>query len=211
MKYYKVLGRLPPEFIDFFLNKVIEKKINQTYQWIQFDDELLKYFLKHFENTELKVQRSKDGSYPIQKAFYSEPNHGFRIHKDGINCKSALNIALSCNHSDWVRWYNNDHINSLTTVSEYNNLSGKLSGLPKGLSRDTAIRDYENVEYIEQFSPEIGQVYTLDVDTFHSFKCNGPLPRIILQTKFEHFPSFEYITSSLMNKSFSNIIKINNK
>ena len=207
MKHFKILGYLPSEFINFFLDKVIEKKTDQLYQWIQFDDELLKYFLKYFENTELTIQRSKDKSYPIQKVFYSEPGHGFRIHKDGIQCKSALNIALSCNSSDWVRWYDNEYIEHLTKTVEYNNLSGKINNAPKGLSRDTELYDYENIKYIEQFSPQVGQVYTLDVDTFHSFKCNGPLPRVILQTKFEHFPSFEYITDSLMNQSFSNIIK----
>jgi hypothetical protein len=207
MKHYKILGSVPPEFINFFLNKVNERKTDQSYQWIQFDDELLTYFLKYFENTELTVQRSFDHSHPIQKVFYSAPGHGFRIHKDGIRCKSALNIALSSNPSDWVRWYDDTHINDLTTTVEYNNLNGTLNNAPRGLSRDTQIYEYENVKYIDQFSPQIGQVYTIDVDTFHSFKCNGPLPRIILQTKFENFPSFEYITESLNNKSFSNIIK----
>jgi hypothetical protein len=36
----------------------------------------------------------------------------------------------------------------------------------------------------------------------------GPEPRIILQTKFEGFPTFEEISKSLKQKSFKNLIPI---
>lgn len=197
MKYLK-LGKLPKETIDFFLVEIIKRKHpNMPYQWIHFDEYLNNEFLKLFTNTELKIQRSN--IRPIQKAFYSDPGHGYRIHKDGFKCQSALNIAVSCNADDWVRWYDEDYINNISTL-EYSTKVGK--------SRDTDIYQYENVPFIEELRNEIGDVYVLDVDTYHSFKCIGDKPRIIIQTKFENFPNFETIKQSLSNNSFSNLLKI---
>ena len=195
MKYQR-LGKLPKETIDFFLNEILKrKKPNISYQWIQFDEYLNNEFLKIFSNTELTIQYSERGR--VQKAFYSDPNHGYRIHKDGFNCKSALNIAISCNSDDWVRWYDEDYINSISTL-EYSNKLGK--------SRNTNIYNYENVPFLEELHNEIGDVYALDVETYHGFKCIGDKPRIIIQTKFDGFPSFSEINESLSKKSFNNLI-----
>lgn len=199
---YCLLGKLPTHVVNFFKEELMKrKKSNLPYQWIQFDDFLHSEFLKIFENTELKIQWSKDKTRPIQKAFYSEPGHGFRIHKDGLKCQSALNIAISCNDTDWVRWYDDDYINSIGNISVLNT-SNKTS-------RDIDIFDYENVEYIEELHNSVGDVYTLDVNTYHSFKCIGEHPRLIIQTKFEGFPNFEKITRSLSEKNFVNILKSN--
>jgi hypothetical protein len=197
MKYHK-LGKLPKETINFFLAEITERKIsNIPYQWIQFDDYLHNEFLKIFSNTELKIQLSSDKTMHIQKAFYSAPGHGFRIHKDGFKCRSALNISISCNPGDWVRWYDEDYINNIATI-DYSNKLGK--------SRNTDIYEYENVPFIEELRTEPGDVYVLDVEAYHSFKCIGDNPRIIVQTKFEGFPSFTEINKSLSNTSFYNLI-----
>lgn len=197
---YCLLGKLPIETIEFFKFEILKRKKNDMpYQWIHFDNFLNNEFLKIFENTELKIQWNKDNTRPIQKAFYSEPNHGFKIHKDGLRCRSALNIILSCNKDDWVRWYDDDYINSI----------GNLIVLDDGkkTSRDVDIVNYEQIDYIEELHNEVGDVYTLDVDSYHSFKCLGTYPRIVIQTKFEGFPSFEKITNSLSKKNFVNIVK----
>jgi hypothetical protein len=200
-QYYKKLGKLPIEVVEFFKKELLNlKEPDKPYQWIQFDQNLNKYFLGIFFNTELKVQYDLIKNRYVQKAFYSEPGHGFRIHRDGVKCKSALNIAISCNETDWVRWYDNKMIENLSKpIEETNN--------PKfGLSRNVDIDNYENVPYIDQLHNEIGDVYALDVDTFHSFKCLGPEPRIIIQTKFANFPTFQTIVDSLNRNSFSNLI-----
>ena len=198
---YKLLGKLPKETIDFFLVELLKRKISgMPYQWIQFDDTLHNEFLKIFSNTELKIQKQKNR--PIQKVFYSEPNQGFKIHKDGLQCQAALNIAISCNETDWVRWYNEDYINLLNGKLETK--VGIIHGV--GSSRNTAIEEYENINFVEELHNEIGDVYVVDVDTYHSFKCLGNKPRIVIQTKFENFPNFETVKESLMKNSFLNLI-----
>jgi len=197
MKYRK-LGKLPIETIDFFLVEILKrKKANSPYQWIHFDEYLNDEFLKIFTNTELKIQWDENKTKPIQKAFYSDPGHGFRIHKDGFQCNSALNVTVSCNPSDWVRWYDEQYINSISKIDYSNNF---------GKSRNTNIFDYENIPYVEELHTEVGDVYVLDVNTYHSFKCIGDKPRIILQTKFEGFPVLDTIDKSLAKNSFSNLI-----
>lgn len=198
-KYYKKLGKLPNDIIDNFKNQLLKlKKTNNPYQWIQFNKNLNNYFNSMFINTELKIQYDSENDRYIQKAFYSEPNYGFRIHRDGIMCKSALNIAISCNDSDWVRWYDNEVINRLNVETK----------TVESRSRNLEIYDYENIKYVEELHTEIGDVYVLDVDTFHSFKCNGLNPRIIIQTKFDKFPSYETLLKSLEQSSFNNLIDL---
>jgi hypothetical protein len=197
MKYRK-LGKLPIETIDFFLVEILKrKKADSPYQWIHFDEYLNDEFLKIFTNTELKIQWDENKTKPIQKAFYSDPGHGFRIHKDGFQCNSALNVTVSCNPGDWVRWYDEQYINSISKIDYSNNF---------GKSRNTNIFDYENIPYVEELHTEVGDVYVLDVNTYHSFKCIGDKPRIILQTKFEGFPVLDTIDKSLAKNSFSNLI-----
>jgi hypothetical protein len=204
MKYCK-LGKLPIETIEFFSKEILARKRNgEPYQWIQFDNFLNTEFLKIFTNSELKIQWNPKTNYYIQKAFYSEPGHGFRIHKDGTRCRSALNIAISCNVDDWVRWYDEDYINSIAEVETRTNIIKNNYGT----SRDVNIENYESVKFIEELKTEVGDVYALDVGSYHSFKCSGSMPRIIIQTKFENFPDFNTIKDSLMKSSFSNLINL---
>lgn len=204
MNYYK-LGTLPLEVVNFFKEELLKRKVpSLSYQWIHFDEYLHKEFLKIFTNNDLKIQRSNGNTKIIQKAFYSDPGHGFKIHKDGLKCKSALNIALSCNKTDWVRWYDEDHVNEISNnkLKLTNNIFRNY-----GTSRNTDIEDYESVQFIDELHNEIGDVYVLNVDKFHSFKCVGNEPRIILQTKFEGFPDVETIFASLKENSFNCIQK----
>lgn len=202
MKFYK-LGKLPKDTIEFFKSELLKQKVyGKPYQWILFDEFLNKEFLKIFSNTELKVQWRKDGSRPIQKAFYSDPGHGYKIHKDGISCKSALNIVLSCNSSDWVRWYDEEYINKLYKL--------EVTNKTLWFSRDINIINYESVPFTHELKNSIGDVYVLDVETYHSFKCIGTVPRIVLQTKFDGYPNFETIKNSLIKNSFHNLIQDDN-
>jgi hypothetical protein len=194
---YKKLGKLPLETIEFFKKELLARKIDSNYQWIQFDKYLNDKFAEIFFNTELKIQYDPTNDRLIQKAFYSAPGNGFRIHKDGHCCNSALNIAVSCNPGDWVRWYDDDLIYQLESPI-YNQSIGK--------SRDISIMDYESIPHICELRNEIGDVYTLDVNTFHSFKCIGTEPRIVIQTKFQSYPTFATITELLSKHSFRNLI-----
>ena len=198
---YKKLGKLPPDTIEFFKHELLKRKFDGNYQWIWFDEFLNTEFTKIFSNTELKVQYDFTNNRFVQKAFYIEPGHGVNIHKDGIQCRSALNIAVSCNDTDWVRWYDEDLINSLQaniTTTKYD----------LGYSRNCSIHEYEKIPFTEELHTEVGDVYTLDVDTFHSFKCVGSEPRIIIQTKFTDYPTFETIAKSLDKNSFANILNV---
>jgi hypothetical protein len=195
---YKKLGKLPSDTIEFFKRELLKRKIDENYQWIWFDEFLNTEFARIFSNTELKVQYDPTKNRFVQKAFYSNPGYGVRIHKDGIQCRSALNIAISCNSTDWVRWYDDDLINSLD-----NNIT---SAYNLGYSRNCNTREYEKIPFTEELHTEVGDVYTLDVDTFHSFKCLGSEPRIVIQTKFTNYPTFERISESLGKNSFGNLI-----
>jgi hypothetical protein len=198
-QYYKKLGKLPKECIQYFKTELLKKKTDKPYQWIWFDDNLNNYFLSIFANTNLKIQYDTEKNRRVQKAFYSDPGHGFRIHRDGLYCRSALNIAVSCNDDDWVRWYDDSVINNLNSeVIQMNTANGS--------SRNLDIIDYESVPYIEELHTETGDVYVLDVDRFHSFKCNGTEPRIIIQTKFDKFPLYKTLLKSLEYSSFNNLI-----
>ena len=198
-RYYKKLGKLPIETIDFFKQELLKKKTNQPFQWIQFDNYLNKKFAEIFCNTELKIQYDSSKDRLVQKAFYSEPGYGFRIHRDGIRCRSALNIAISCNPTDWVRWYDDTIINDLTDIKVTNSVN-------YGYSRNVDIIEYEDVPYVCELKNEIGDVYALDVESFHSYKCIGSESRIIIQTKFDQYPDFSTISASLTKNSFVNII-----
>jgi hypothetical protein len=199
---YKILGKLPIDTIDFFRREILMRKTsNEPYQWIHFDQMMNDKFSEIFSNTELEIQYDPENKRYVQKAFYSDPGHGFGPHRDGHRCMSALNIAISCNDSDFVRWYDSDLINELGEVIQTNNLARG-----RGRSRNSNIVIYDDIPYTDEFRPEIGHVYVLDVDTFHSFKCGGPEPRIIIQTKFKDFPDFKTISESLTRSSFRTII-----
>jgi hypothetical protein len=197
---YKKLGKLPPDTIEFFKEEILKRKIPDfKYQLIHFDHFLNDKFAAIFCNTELKIQYNPDKDRLVQKAFYSAPGHGYGIHRDGLSCQSALNIVVSCNPGDWVRWYDDQYIASISTVT--------AKTTANGASRDVDIIKYDTIPYTDELRTEIGDVYVLDVESYHSFKCSGPLPRIVVQTKFENFPTLPVIKQSLSKQSFINIIQ----
>jgi len=199
---YKLLGKLPLDTVEFFRKEILlRKKNDDPYQWIHFDAVLNNYFFKIFQNTDLQIQYDLEHKRYVQKAFYSESGHGARIHRDGHRCMSAMNIAISCNDTDFVRWYDTDVVDSLSDTVASNNT--KTTG---GRSRNTTIMEYDDIPYTDEFRCKVGDVYALDVETFHSFKCGGPLPRIIVQTKFRNYPDLQTIAGSLTQSSFHNII-----
>lgn len=205
MNYLK-LGRLPESFINFFKEELLKRKNpNRGYQHIHFDKFLHDKFLEYFVNTEMKIPWLPANDLlperPVQKGFYSPVGSGYTIHRDGVNCKSALNIALSSNQEDWVRWYDDEPVNKLSSVNAYRS---SISGV---YSRDTSIVNYEEVPYTDELRVVTGDVYVLDTDRFHSFKCLGPEPRLIIQTKFIGNPPLAVLAESLSKTSFINLIK----
>jgi hypothetical protein len=204
-KNYKKLGKLPEETIDFFKYEVIKRKLSIPYQWVFFDDYLSDKFMEIFSNKDLKIKYDEKNKRFVQKYFVSEPNHGWRIHKDGINDSGALNIIITCNETDWVRWYNEDYINMYCIM---NNIPIKTVKNNKGSSRNTDIFDYDNLSFVEELTEQQpGDVYVVETNNWHSFKCVGQETRIIIQTKFEEQLSCDEIYETLSKNSFRNIKK----
>ena len=203
MNYVK-LGKLSEEVISDIRDYVLNLKDNRAYQHIHFTQMLHDKFMSVFTNTEYSVgwvPAVNDLPHrPAQKVFYTEPGSGFTIHKDGVKCRSALNIALQANKGDWVRWYDDELISGISTYEPQLHNVGIYS-------RDTNIENYGEIDFVDELHVETGDVYVLNVDKFHSFKCVGPHPRMILQTKFRGYPSFEDLSKSLLNNSFSGLIK----
>lgn len=197
MNYVKI-GKLPEETVEFFYDEIMKRKTTEDYQFVWFDEYLYSKFMEIFENTELRVRRISSKSMPNQKVFYSNPGYGFKIHKDGWNNKGALNIAIACNAGDWVRWYDEVLVNSFGEVIP-------TEVWAKSRNVDTIV-DYENFPYVDELKTEVGDVYVLDTGKYHSFKCEGNNPRLILQTKFEGMPDFDSLLQSLLKRSFNNLI-----
>jgi len=196
MNYIK-LGMLADDVIAILKDGVIRQQLpNVPFQWIYPDRALASYFDSIFINTELKIQWNMDKQQRVQKIFYSAPGAGFKIHKDGTHCKSCLNIAISCNNTDWVRWYDDNYIDSLNS---------KMSSGKFGASRNVDIHEYSDIEYVDEYRPSVGEVYLVNTDVYHSYMCNGPEPRMVMQTKFEGFPDIATILKSLKTASFINL------
>ena len=148
-----------------------------------------------WENKNLKVRRW-DNKW-IQKAFYSPVGKGWKIHKDGIDCKVALNIALQSNESDWVRWYDEELINDLADINVTDGDKGK------GHSRNIPINEYEDISFIDELKVEQGEVYLVNTDVFHSFYCGGPKDRVIVQTKFQNNPNWNTVLENVKKSNFT--------
>ena len=197
--HHKLLGTLPISIIEKLKSMILkyydDQKI-ENFQRIEFDEEIISY-LKTIIVTDMKVQKSIDGKSYVQKVFYSESRFVYPIHKDGVKCRSALNIVLQCNDDDWTRWYNHDLIleqSELRSLKFDNGNSSRETSL--------SIDQIENMQFVEEFKSKVGDVYLIDVDTFHTWKCSGPNSRIIIQTKFDGFPTFNELCDKI---SFDNI------
>ena len=205
--FYKRLGKLPDDTILYLKQEVLKrrKKLDEVYQHIHFDYKLMEEFLEIFSNDELTISEApamRDlPARPVMKVFYSPVMSGFGIHKDGIRDKSALNIALSSGIEDWVRWYDDE---SILKLMERNVLSAVGPG--GAHSRDSHLPEYENIPYLEELRVETGDVYAVNTDIFHSFKCLGNSPRMILQVKFKENLPIEDLVDKLSKKSFVNLI-----
>jgi hypothetical protein len=197
--HHKLLGTLPIEIVERLKSMILKFHDDQTtakFQRIEFNEEILNY-LKTIIVTNMKVQKSIDGKTYVQKVFYSDSELVYPIHKDGVKCRSALNIVLQCNDDDWTRWYHDDLILEQSELQSLKSTNGNSS-------RETSlsIETIENMQFVEEFRSKVGDVYLIDVDTFHTWKCAGPNPRIIIQTKFDGFPTFNELCGLI---SFDNI------
>ena len=195
MHYYRI-GKLKKEIVQEMLAAVLEKsEPSKGYHWIEFDDNLNSMWNNIWENKDLKVRRW-DNKW-IQKAFYSPVGKGWKIHKDGIDCKVALNIALQSNESDWVRWYDEELINDLADINVTDGDKGK------GHSRNIPINEYEDISFIDELKVEQGEVYLVNTDVFHSFYCGGPKDRVIVQTKFQNNPDWNTVLENVKKSNFT--------
>ena len=200
---YKLIGRLPIETVNFFKEEILKiKDETKKFQWIYLNYKLNFEFIKIFENGILEPIFDKNKNRFEQKAFYVPSEKGYMIHKDGVDDKVALNIALSCNENDWVRWHDDKLVYEQGDVPvTYSYKQGY------GSSQNAVnIKDYENFPYTDQIRNRVGDVYIIKTDVFHSYKCSGPNDRLILQTKFKGNPTFETVCEQLTTKNFKNLI-----
>jgi len=193
---YIYLGRLKSEVVSQFEAMIRSNATAEDYQWVYLSDAHREAFKSYFNNSDvIKTARTN------QKAFFSKPDHGFRIHKDEPGTFCALNIVVSCNPGDWVRWYDESYINGIAKVE---NIESTRSGKPMR-SRNVPITTYEYIPFAEEVTnQQPGDVYLVNTDRYHSFKCNGTNDRIILQTKFWTCPSIEELAEQVKDKIFSN-------
>ena len=89
-----------------------------------------------------------------------------------------------------------------------NNIPIKTLINNKGSSRNTDIFNYDNISFVEELTEQQpGDVYIVETNNWHSFKCVGRETRIIIQTKFEGQLSCDEIYETLLKNSFRNIEK----
>jgi hypothetical protein len=191
---YQLLGRLPPEKLQSLKQFILNRMKPVPWQVI-YDDFLQVEFAKLFNNTNIEI----DADGKNQKVFVAAPGHLYGIHKDGIDKKSALNIAISCNETDWVRWYTDSAV-------EY--AGGELkvfNDQQYRMSREISLDDSENVPFMQQVNTQEGDVYLINTDVYHSFKCVGNNHRFILQTKFAGNPSFDQLVEKITAENFNGI------
>jgi hypothetical protein len=203
MKRHHLLGTLSSDIVDRLKTTILGLRDPYNFnkfQRIEFDEPLIDY-LKTIIVSDLEVQKNMDRTRWIQKAFYSSADYVYPIHRDGLKCRSALNIIVDCNSDDWTRWFNQDVVNeqtkNLITIEKPNGISSRETDLPRDI--------IESLDYEEQFRGKPGDVYLIDVDSFHTWKCSGPNNRIVIQTKFQGFPTFD----NLVDRFVSNTTETN--
>ena len=196
MNYYH-LGKLPASTIDHF--KLMIRELigphGPDFQSLQFTQQIKNEFKKIFDHDSLMLEIK-----PNQKAFYTRPNYTAKIHKDGFDTNAALNIAITCNPTDWVRWHSEEQIASLGIEPEFGN-QGHLA------FRRVPLLPLDDVPYIESQTVEPGDVYLVNTNVWHSFKCSGANDRIIIQTKFASNPTIETLKDMLEHKNFKNLVR----
>jgi hypothetical protein len=194
---YVHLGRLSLDLVEQFKTRIQPKITTENYQWVHFDEDdtaFYKSVLNHPATEFLK---------PNQKAIVSAPGYGFRIHKDEPNVQCALNVVVQCNSTDWVRWYDEDYINS---IAEVELIDSKNNDKPL-ISRNIHIKKYGPIPFIDELSnQQPGDVYLVNTDKYHSFRAVGYNHRIVIQTKFTGYPSIGELATHLKNNIFSNYI-----
>jgi len=201
MKRHHLLGTLSSDIVERLKTMILDLRDldnNDKFQRIEFDKPLIDY-LKTIIVSDLEVQKhinSMNETRWIQKAFFSQPDYVYPIHRDGLECRSALNIIVDCNPDDWTRWYTDSIVNeqtkNLITIEKPNRISSRETDL----SRDII----ESLDYEEQFRGKPGDVYLINVDSFHTWKCSGPNNRIVIQTKFRGYPTFDNLIERFVDK-----------
>ena len=190
---YIYLGRLKPEVVEQFKKMVSSKMTDELYHWVYLTRDDHEYYKSVFNHPVIEKCKA-------QKALVSTPDHGFRIHKDEPGTLCALNVIVNCNPTDWIRWYDEAYIDSIAKVE---NIELMKNGKPMR-SRNIQITAYDYIPYVDEvINQQPGDVYIVNTDKYHSFKCEGPDTRIVIQTKFSHCPSIEDLAEDVKNNIFA--------
>lgn len=152
-------------------------------------------FPKEFQTEGIELQHSK--------IFITLPGGSHVIHKDGIDKKCALNIAIDCNDSDWVRWYDRDAL--LEAGGKEDLYKGEYTNGRTAYSRNIYLENYREAEFIEEAKHTPGDVYLVNTDVYHSYCNNGTVPRIVLQTKFSVNPSIDDVYQRIQEVGLLNL------
>lgn len=185
---YKFLGSVSTSILnDIKLN--VESRRNSTKQF-----EVI--FPEHIEQLYQAVfPPAFQSIIEHSKVFVTAPGYSYPIHKDGYDKKCALNIAIDCNLTDWVRWYSADAIITSGGVEQLNH--GKYHDGTQYYSRNVKIKNIEDVQPVEEIHNHPGDVYLVNTDVYHTFKNNGDSDRLIIQTKFKDNLSIDEVYSKV--------------
>jgi hypothetical protein len=186
---YKFLGKISLCFLEEVRQEVTGKALARDYidRTTFLSEEVTNRFRNYlfpsnFDSEQFVVNQTK--------VFITPPGEQNNyIHKDGVNRKCALNIVVSCNPTDVVRWYSDEEIISRGGITELN--------LPHEgyFSRQVrSITAYEHLPFIEEVTnQEPGNVYLVNTDVFHAYINRGTSWRFIIQNKFSKNPSIEQV------------------
>lgn len=192
MKFYKNLGKFDKKTLVNL--KSIATKIQHSDSpavW-QYFPEIENYLLYLLGEQKLKIAKD-DNNLSSIKLFISEKNHGMGLHKDGLKNKTAMNICISSNQNDWIRWFDDD-IEACYEKEISSRFGGKILA-----SRNLLCDDWRTLDkHIFQCCPEPGDLYLVNTDVYHSFYCAGPEKRIVVQIKFQGWPDIETVEEQLL-------------
>lgn len=173
---YKFLGSISPSILDNIrLNVTSRRNLNKQFEVI-FPEHISQFYYTLFP---LEFQSIVEHS----KVFVTAPGYAYPIHKDGYDRKCALNVVIDCNPSDWVRWYTTDNIIAAGGIETLEH--GYYHDGTEYHSRNVKIKNVESVQPIEEIHNQVGDVYLVNTDVYHTFKNNGNSDRLIIQTKFK--------------------------
>lgn len=194
--HYKILGYLDDQQLSALRSQLDRHSVDwPEYKTWDFFTDLELDIKSLFGDQPLDLQRGPTGR-PSVKLFRTSPGQNAPIHKDGMRARSAVNICVDSNPTDWIRWW---------ADSIEDQFAKKVVDW-QGAERQSRNLDVASVVdlgfWIDQFRPLPGCVYAINTDVYHSYYCGGPGTRRVIQTKFQGWPYIDQLLDQLDPSKF---------